>query len=96
MKAYPLLIALIIAAAAVVINAEDYYDILGIGKDADNREIRKAFKKLALKYHPDKSKEEDAQEEKATDSPPNSKDFTHLLCTCTQSHVSCLPILLCI
>jgi len=28
---------------------EDYYDILGIGKDADNREIRKAFKKLALK-----------------------------------------------
>ena len=40
---------------------EDYYDILGIGKDADNRAIRKAFKKLALKYHPDKSKEDDAQ-----------------------------------
>ena len=41
---------------------EDFYDILGIGRDADNREIRKAFKKLALKFHPDKSDEPDAQE----------------------------------
>lgn len=46
----------------VVVCGEDYYEILGIGRDADNRQIRKAFKKLALQHHPDKSKEKDAQE----------------------------------
>ncbi|XP_076340321.1 dnaJ homolog subfamily C member 10-like [Tachypleus tridentatus] len=43
---------------------EDFYELLGIGKDADNREIRKAFKKLALKLHPDKNKDDPSAEEK--------------------------------
>jgi preprotein translocase subunit Sec63 len=36
--------------------AIDYYELLGVSKDADDRTIRKAFKKLAMAHHPDKNK----------------------------------------
>lgn len=34
------------------VDNEGYYKILGVGKDADENEIKKAYKKLALKHHP--------------------------------------------
>ena len=41
---------------------KSYYDILGVSKDASKNELDSAFRKLAMKYHPDRYKGADAQE----------------------------------
>ena len=40
----------------------DYYEVLGVKRDASDDDIKRAFKRLAIKYHPDRNKDADAGE----------------------------------
>ncbi|MGB1818383.1 MAG: DnaJ domain-containing protein, partial [Candidatus Poseidoniaceae archaeon] len=39
----------------------DYYEVLGVEKNADDKELKQAFRILARRYHPDKNDAEDAE-----------------------------------
>ncbi|KAK2560566.1 DnaJ-like protein subfamily C member 10 [Acropora cervicornis] len=61
-----LLFTIFLTFLCQLVVSEDYYELLGISRDASNTEIRKAFKKLALKLHPDKNTEDPQAHEKFT------------------------------
>lgn len=51
----------ILLVAELILAEKDYYEILGVPKDAFDRQIKKAFHKLAMRFHPDKNKSPDAE-----------------------------------
>lgn len=50
------------ARISTTMNKRDYYEILGVNKDSKKEDIKKAYRKLVKKYHPDVNKEDGAEE----------------------------------
>lgn len=45
----------VVLFSVVVIAAEDYYKVLGLDKSASEKDIKRAYRRLSKKYHPDKN-----------------------------------------
>lgn len=53
-----------ILIGGVDVEKRDYYEVLGVSKDASEQEIKKAYRKMAMKFHPDKNQGDNESEEK--------------------------------
>lgn len=50
-----LVLSLLLICLSLVLCAEDYYKVLGVDKSAGEKDIKKAYRTLSKKYHPDKN-----------------------------------------
>lgn len=56
MQLYRFLVALaVVLFSALVLAAEDYYKVLGLDKSASEKDVKRAYRNLSKKYHPDKN-----------------------------------------
>jgi len=63
--------------AVANVNADDYYKVLGVGRGASEKEIGKAYKKLALQYHPDKNPDDREKAEEQFKKVSEAYDVLH-------------------
>ena len=54
----------------------DYYEILGVSKNATADELKKAYRKIALQYHPDRNPGDKESEDKFKEAASKTKNFT--------------------
>jgi preprotein translocase subunit Sec63 len=64
-KPSAIVLVFLLLSTSLVAAGKDYYKILGVPRDASESQIKKAFRKLAVKYHPDKIKDGDKKEAEA-------------------------------
>lgn len=55
MRAVGAVLLLLISCIQLAICSEDFYKILGLKRDANDREIKSAYRQLSKKFHPDKN-----------------------------------------
>ena len=80
---FALLTYLWIIPIVLCAKGKDYYKILGVKKTAKEKELKKAYRKLALKWHPDKNQGSDKKVEKATQKFEELSEVTTLTLTLT-------------